>query len=605
MIFSRRVWLGLALCGALAGVGLVVLSAAGFALGWNQLAGLRHGSNLVPFSFLGGLTLLFLSGGIVLLIAPEILPRNPAVPAILLLAMMAFGFAGLYVKHVKPLILLPVDIAMGSESQFVDQIIRHRAGQPQYTPAEDANSTAYAPGAPMVTYWIASLLGRSTSIATYRAIQQLFILLAVFLTAAAARLLLRHLQPENPNTNLWLLFWVPFLYLMATNPYTNVYAHVLYSDGLGLAANSIAMWLLFKHLTSQDDRWLIPMAVIPALGFLVKQKEAIWLGLYVLYFLLAGRIPLRRIIVFAVSGAVLLGLATGMCYALWGAPFWFWNFQALSRLHVSLSKLLEQVQDGGIFLLPGLIGGGLLLRGEGMKRLFSAWVCWLVHAMVSIYTSGIAFRPAHLGAATMFGTVWFLVGLAALWPAKQETGLPEDRATSWWLTAMVPLALFLFMLRCDLLRLGPAVPEGFNRYVADIEKEFADLPRDKVLLETGSWVYLPTNTVMKDRESPIGTLWGTGASDYQATLDRFRDHYYARILARKEMFFYRDDRIRITLLQYYDEVRTIPSPGVPKAGWLYRALLSEVAVLEPKKPPAPGLIAPPAASGAAGSSGKR
>ncbi len=605
MIFSRRVWLGLALCGALAGVGLLVLSAAGYALGWNQLGGLRHGSNLVPFSFLGGLTLLFLSGGIVLVSAPEILPRNPAVPAILLLALTAFGFAGLYVMHVKPLILLPVDIAMGSESQFVDQIIRYRAGQPQYTPAEAANSTAYAPGAPMVTYWIASLLGRSTSIATYRAIQQLFILLAVLLTAAAAWLLLRNVQPENSHANLWLLFWVPFLYLMATNPYTNVYTLVLYSDGLGLAANSIAMWLLFKHLTSQDDRWLIPMALIPALGFLAKQKEAIWLGLYVLYFLLAGRIPLRRIIVFAVSGTVLLAVATGMCYALWGAPFWFWNFQVLSRIHVSLSRLLAQVQDAGLFLLPGLIGGALLLRGEGMKRLFPAWICWLVHVLVSIYTSGIAFRPAHLGAATMFGAVWFLAGLATLWPAKQEMGLPENRATSWWLTAMVPLALFLFMLHCDLLRLGPAVPGGFHRYVAQIEREFAGLPPDKVLLDSGSWVYLFTNTVMKDRESPLGTLWGSGASDYQPTLDRFRDHYYARILARKEMFFFRDERIRTSLLQYYDEVRTIPSPGVPDAGWFYRALLSEVAVLEPKKPPALEPIAPPAASGAAGPGRKR
>jgi len=594
MILSRRVWLGLALCGALAGVGLIVLSAAGYALGWNQTGGLRHGSNLVPFSLFAGICSLLLAGAVILMRAPEILPGTHGLCAILLLAILSFGFAGLYVKHVKPLILLPVDIAMGSESQFVDQIIRYRVGQPQYTPADDANSTAYAPGAPVVTYWIASLLGRSTSIATYRAIQQLFILLAVLLTAAAALLLLRNIQPENSHANLWLLFWVPFLYLMATNPYTNVYTHVLYSDGLGLAANSIAMWLLFKHLASQDDRWLIPMALIPALGFLAKQKEAIWLGLYVLYFLLAGRIPLRRIMVFAVSGAVLLGLATGMCYALWGAPFWFWNFQVLSRIHVFLSRILAQVQYSSLFLLPGLIGGGLLLRGEGMKRLFPAWTCWLVQVLVSIYTSGIAFRPAHLGAATMFGAVWFLAGLATLWPAKQEMSLPENRATSWWLAAMVPLALFLFMLRCDLLRRGPAVPEGFHLYVATIEKEFAGLPREKVLLDSGSWVYLSTNTVMKDRESPLGTLWGSGASDYQATLDRFRDHYYARILARKEMFFYRDDRIRTALLQYYEEVRTIPSPGVPIAGWYYAAQLSEVAVLEPQKSPAPGLNAPPA-----------
>ena len=74
MIFSRRVWLGLALCGALAGMGLVVLSAAGFALGWNQLGGLRHGTNIVPFSLFAGICTLFLAGAVILLRAPEILP---------------------------------------------------------------------------------------------------------------------------------------------------------------------------------------------------------------------------------------------------------------------------------------------------------------------------------------------------------------------------------------------------------------------------------------------------------------------------------------------------------------------------------------------------
>jgi hypothetical protein len=389
-----------------------------------------------------------------------------------------------------------------------------------------------------------------------------------------------------------MLFWAPFLYLFSTNPATNVYTHVLYSDGLGLAANAIAIWLLVMHLTTQNDRWLWPMAVVPALGFLAKQKEAIWLGLYVVYLLLAVRVPLRRVLGLAAAGALMLGLATGLCYALWGQPFWFWNFQVLSRLHVSLKELLDQVQDGGLFLMPGLVGGLLLLRGEWLPKLAPAWVCWVLHMIVSIYTSGIAFRPAHFGPSTMFGVMWLLVGLATLWPEKHEQAPAVSRARGWLMTAAVPLVMFFYMMATGLLRLEPSVPPGMERYLTEIEREFEGLPRDRVLLDTGSWVYLHQNIVMKDRESPLGTLWGTGASDYQATLDRFRSRYYARILARKNMFFFRDQRLRTALLESYAEVRTIPGPGVPKAGWLYAALLSDVAVLEPKRQPAEGGTTP-------------
>jgi hypothetical protein len=499
-----------------------------------------------------------------------------------------------YIKHVAPLVLLRADIAMGSESQFVDQIIRFRVGQPQYTPADDANSTAYAPGAPMVTYAIAWALGQAESIRAYRLTQQIFILISVVFLLLAARALLRQLRPQDENAHWWMLFWAPFLYLFSTNPATNVYTHVLYSDGLGLAANAMAIWLLVMHLTTQNDRWLWPMAVVPALGFLAKQKEAIWLGLYVVYLLLAGRVPLRRVLGLAAAGALMLGLATGLCFALWGQPFWFWNFQVLSRLHVSLKELLDQVQDGGLFLMPGLVGGLLLLRGERLPKLAPAWVCWVLHMVVSIYTSGIAFRPAHFGPSTMFGVMWLLVGLATLWPEKHEQAPAVSRARGWLMTAAVPLVMFFYMMATGLLRLEPSVPPGMERYLTEIEREFEGLPRDRVLLDTGSWIYLRENIVMKDRESPLGTLWGTGAGDYQATLDRFRRHYYARILARKNMFFFRDQRLRTALLESYAEVRTIPGPGVPKAGWLYAALLSDVAVLEPKRQSAEGETKPPA-----------
>ncbi len=231
----------------------------------------------------------------------------------------------------------------------------------------------------------------------------------------------------------------------------------------------------------------------------------------------------------------------------------------------------------------GLLGGILVLRGEGFRRLFLLWITWLLQVLIAAYSSGIAFRPAHLGPATLIGAVWFLVGLGRIWPEEGGSQEVADRAGLWWRTVAMPTAVFLFLLGAGILRLGPAVPSGMEGYIAAIEKEFDRLPRDRVLLDTGSWVYLPENVVMRDRESPIGTLWGTGTSDFAATTERIRNHYYQKILVRKfedGEFLYRDERIRQALRESYQEIRVIPSPGVPTT-WLYYPLLYDVSVLIP------------------------
>ena len=583
MNISDRGWMLLALLGAVLGIGLLLLSGVGYSLGWNDTGGVRYHSNVVPLSLFAGLAFLCLGGAVLLARSPQAFPRCPASLGIVLLALVAWLFVVPYVKNVSALIAVRADIVMGSESQFVDHIIRYRVGQPQYTPAEDANTSAYAPAAPLLTYFIASALGYATSIPAFRLVQQLYLLLAVFFAAAAARELFRFFRPESRLAKHWLFFWVPFLYLIANNPDTNVYTHVLYSDALALTVNAFAFWLMVKHFITEDDRWLIPMAVLPALGFLAKQKEIVWVGLYLVYLVLAGRVAWRRIVPFGAVAFSLAGLAIGLCYALWGPPFYFWAFEVLSGLHVSLREVLEQIAESGWYMLMGLLGGILVLRGEGFRRLFPLWITWLLQVLIAAYSSGIAFRPAHLGPATLIGAVWFLVGLGRIWPEEEGSQEVADRAGLWWRTVTMPTAVFLFLLGAGILRLGPAVPSGMEGYIKAIEKEFDGLPRDRVLLDTGSWVYLPENVVMRDRESPIGTLWGTGTSDFAATTERIRNHYYQKILVRKfedGEFLYRDERIRQALRESYQEIHVIPSPGVPST-WLYYPLLYDVSVLTP------------------------
>jgi hypothetical protein len=318
-----------------------------YALGYNYGGGIRYQSNVVPICLLGGVGVLLLSGALVLARSPEMLSRSATAAGIVVLSLMAWLCVALYARYVSQLIAVRADIVMGSESQFVDHIIRLRAGQPQYTPMEDANSSAYTPGAMLLTYAIARLIGYPTSIPVFRLVQQLYLSVAVGFAVVAARALLRLCRPDTRQGNLWLLFWVPFLYLIANNPYTNVFTHVLYSDALALGVNAVAFWLLIKHFATADDRWLLPMALWPAVAFWAKQKEAIWAVLYVVYLVLAGRVAWRRILLFGVASFALLGLSVGVGYALWGGPFFFWTFKVLSSIHVSLNKILEQVTSSG------------------------------------------------------------------------------------------------------------------------------------------------------------------------------------------------------------------------------------------------------------------
>ena len=585
MTIPDRFWARLSRIVAACGVLLILIGAAGYVLGWNDAGGVRYHSNIVPLCLFAGMGVLCLAAATASTRAKTVFKEPSPTMVVGVLALISWTVVLLHAKRVVPIIGVRADVVMGSESQFIDHIIRFRAGEPQYTPPDDANTSAYTPGAPLLTYFIASAVRHPTSIPVYRLVQQLYLLLAVIFASLAARDLFRVTHPGRPRSDVWLLLWIPFLYLISNNPHTNVYTHVLYSDALALSAEAVSFWLLVRHHTTGDDRWLVAMAAMPAIGFLAKQKQAIWAGLYLIYLVLSGRTSFRRVAAFSVAAFGLLGITVGICYAAWGAPFYFWTFEALSRLHVSVREVLEQILESGWYTSLGLVGGLLVLRGELTRKLLPLWICWVVETLAGMYTSGIAFRPAHLGPATLVGAVWFLVGLSALWPAAPGEHATPDGATSWWRTATLAAVLGIFA-SSGVVRISGSPPGRLERYLRDIEKEFNGLPRDRVLLDTGSWVYLPGNVVMKDRESPLGTLWGSGTGDFAAPTERIRQRYYQKIMLRKAgpgQYQFRVPRMYEALLENYRQVRVIPSPGIPD-GWLYPPLLYDVSVYQPIEP---------------------
>lgn len=562
----------------------LLIGLVGTLVGYGKIEGSREGNNLVPLAVFGGAALLVVSLGLAAshsFLALSWIARI----AVLALAGACLFQSLLFFRHNRALILLRADLAQGSESQFVDQIIRYRAGEPQYTPAADANSTPYTPGAPMVTYWIAKAVGRPDSVRTYRVTQLLYLAVAIAFCASAAWMLYRHVRPDT--SRVWVLFWLPFLFLMATNQKTNVYSYVLYSDALAQAANCLAIWALIRYAVTQDPRWLWLMALVPGLGFLAKQKEALWAGLYVIYLLLEGRLEFRKVVMFAAAALVSVALAVGLCVALWGEPFWFWNMQVLARLKVPLTGSLIQLAGASPYLVPGAVGFLFLLaRRQHLQIVIPLGAMWLVEVLVAMYTSGPTFRPAHYGPATMVGCVMFLAGLAAHWPSFVAGERQEDRADrslTGWTTIFATLALIFYSFGVHGVNFVPsAVPPQMERYLRDIEREFEGTKPGTVLIDSGSWLYLPGNVVMKDRESPLGVLGGTGAYNLSATAERIRARHYEKLLLHKRMYFFWTNTLSDPIREHYEEVRTIPSPGVPSTGWFYGPLLSDIGVYVPK-----------------------
>lgn len=525
---------------------------------------------------------------------------RPATLSLIVLATAGILLIAIYFYRISFFLLFPADFLIWSETEFVNDILKLRVGYPIYTAHVNNESFIYPPGTPVLTYLIALIFGQEDSIPFFRMIQIGYGFAAAIFAYLALRGLLRlryQDEAENPasigteprNLLPWSVVWLPLLFLIATNSISNPYAHNLHNDALGQLVAAIAFFLLVKYASTRDSRLLIPAAIIPAAGFLVKQIISIWAPLFLIYLVVFDRPrSITRIAIFSIAafGGISLSVLAGQL--IWGEHFIYWLFTAAGNHDVSPLRSFQHILDIWPYIAIGLVGGFILLKDQ---KLFSPvtglWAVWLALVIGEAYTSGIGWMLNHLGPGSLIAGVWFAAGLTRLWKADLPGSISSLTPQKWLGYGIAAALLLLLFNGLGLFRI-PIRPlsDDSTRYVQEIEKEFEGLPADRVLLDSGTWLYFDDNVVMKDRVTSIGDRGRGQTGDFSGIVQRLDNRHYSKILVRglhSPDFWYdyydwpQSSGIKQALLENYDEVRVIE--GIEGDT---RYLFGDISVLVPK-----------------------
>lgn len=496
--------------------------------------------------------------------------------------------------HLRPYLLLPVDLLGFSESPFVTDLIKLRLGAPLYTPLPDNNSFPYSCGTQVLTYAIANLIGDGTSIPLLRCVQFSYVLGAVAVATAALRSILRASGSESRARDWsWSALAAAFLVLVATDGRFNLYTHALHNDGLVLLLSACGLWLLVENAHAPRRWHALAMVLLPVVGFSVKQSALIWAALFAAHFLLERRLSWPLVVAYGLATGALAGLVVGASWWAWGDPYLEWTFVSLSLKNVSYERVLDHGFAAAGYLALGLAAGiGLVLRPQG-RGLLWPWLMSLGLFCAEVYTSGVAVVSNHIGPGALLLSTWSLAAFALAW-RDSEVGEPAwKRLVLLGAQVGIPIAVIGAL---QLYRAPKNVLSGdFPRYIAAIEREFEGLPAEQVLLDAGSWIYLREGVLMRDRSAPVSLHVGSNQAEITRsaladTIERIRARSYARILAReldtprtRYDFGDRGSGVKAAILENYRIVRRIH--GVRNVlEWWPPHLVSEIVVLEPIEP---------------------
>lgn len=531
----------------------------------------------------------------------------PIICLILSIALTAFYFIS-----IMPFVTLPADILMWAETNFVGDIIKIRTGVPIYTSPTHNNSLIYTPGAPLLTYAISWLIGKSDSIQAWRAIHLFYIVVATVIATSSVRLFARVAYPDKTVRihKTWLAFSFFTLFLTATAPRVNPFSHALHADSLAMVVSMLALWAVLRYAASPSRKNLVIMAIFPALGYLTKQFLISWSAVMFLFLLLHDPRNYKRLAAFFVITSALILAAVGTCYLIWGENFLFWTFEIMgggrskisifsAGLNMSIIRSVDHFIRAWPEIAVGLAGAWALVKYSDIRKTGPLIVVWILLIGSEALSSAAGWAVLyHFGPGVTVGMVMTLASLTLLWSSDRSgKTVAETLSRPLFIVAGV-FTIFTALHQVPTLDAREArFLKGRDlsdvyRYIGDIEDEFADLPVDRVLLDVGNWVYLKHSYLARDRAISIGDQPINGIyENIDVMVNRLRSGRYSKILVRdlhSPYFLYdwdaweRPTGVKKALLECFNEVRTIPAAdlkGLPIENIMYTA---PVSVLEPK-----------------------
>ncbi len=434
-------------------------------------------------------------------------------------------------------VVIPADIVGFGENGFLDFILKFREGLPLYTPSVDNNTVPYTPGAPIVTYLVASLVGNGTSIPLLRGLTIGAAALAgIVFSFGAANLAVLVYGQRFANRVVWVVTWAGLLIVVAFDQRFNLYTHTMHNDSAALLIAAIGFWIMTRHALTGRTWLLAAMVLLPSVGFLIKQSHLMWAGVFPLYLLLNRQT--RTAVVVGTLSIAGFGITLGICWLLWGSDFFFWVFSALGAKEVSPVRTAFHLLEAGVPIAFFVFGGwgDTLFGGRSAAR--AVWLASVTVLMLGVWTSGAVWVHNHLGPGVMMATCWFFLGIVRAWPS------PEIPANRLGIASGVQSILLSFSLVALFAGLGHlrnprrGISPDLYRYIAETEAEFVGVDPQKILLDNGNWIYLRTGTLMRDRATPLAVHIGPNQSTMNlkmldATKDRIRREVYDKILAHE------------------------------------------------------------------------
>ncbi len=523
------------------------------------------------------------------------LPQGAVAISVLLAAGTAMALATAY--QLVGYLNLPVDLLSFSESSYVNDIIKLRLGAPIYSDPQDNNSYPYTPGSPILTYVVSAALGQATSIPFYRLVQFSYVVIASVAATSVCDLLAQRVlsADEYRHRSIWRWVWFALTFLLVTDARFNHYTQSLHNDGLALLFSVFCYWLIVKHSLKPRPWQVWAMALLPGIGFMAKQNVLTWIGVFLVYLVATEAVSRRQLALFVLGSLLVTVTVIGVCILLWGENFRYWIFTALGSKQISLPRSILHLFQAGLYAVLGLFSGRVLALQDSSRAITTLWVCWLLLFTMEALTSGLGYQTNHLGPGIVIGGCWFLIAVLKTWPTAKTAG-------SWWqYRAQEVLAVCMVVLLCGALGFvrepRNLVPQDFFRYVAEIENEFQGFAPEKVLMDTGSWIYLKQNVLMKDRSAPISLHSAKNQPEVNhqmlaATIKRIEEKTYDKILARQldtgetwYDFQNNGSGVKAAILNNYREARRIREvAGIER--WWPKHLVSEILVLVPNPDPA-------------------